>query len=41
MMLLAEHCTLIVDSGVSLSTLSKSVIVVNPETPEAKKLRSW
>ncbi|XP_073016639.1 replication protein A 70 kDa DNA-binding subunit B-like [Primulina eburnea] len=27
--------------GVSLSTLSKSVLVVNPATPEAKKLRSW
>lgn len=28
-------------SGVSLSTLSKSNIVVNPDLPEAKKLRSW
>ncbi|GER40152.1 replication protein A 70 kDa DNA-binding subunit B [Striga asiatica] len=27
--------------GVSLSAVSKSVIVVNPETPEAKRLRSW
>ncbi|XP_057805039.1 replication protein A 70 kDa DNA-binding subunit B [Salvia miltiorrhiza] len=27
--------------GVSLSALSKSVIVVEPDTPEAKKLRSW
>ncbi|KAI3412453.1 Replication protein A subunit [Psidium guajava] len=27
--------------GVSLSTLSKSIVKVNPETPEAKKLRSW
>ncbi|XP_073146550.1 replication protein A 70 kDa DNA-binding subunit B-like [Henckelia pumila] len=27
--------------GVSLSTLSKSVLVVNPATPEANKLRSW
>ncbi|KAL8465230.1 hypothetical protein ACS0TY_034656 [Phlomoides rotata] len=27
--------------GVSLSAISKSIIVVNPETPEAKKLRSW
>ncbi|KAM1081147.1 hypothetical protein ACFX2I_015634 [Malus domestica] len=27
--------------GVSLSTLSKSTILVNPESPEAKKLRSW
>ncbi|KAK4362300.1 hypothetical protein RND71_017541 [Anisodus tanguticus] len=28
-------------SGVSLSALSKSNIVVNPDLPEAKKLRSW
>ncbi|GER38604.1 replication protein A 70 kDa DNA-binding subunit B [Striga asiatica] len=27
--------------GVSLSAVSKSIVVVNPETPEAKKLRSW
>ncbi|CAA0840645.1 Replication protein A 70 kDa DNA-binding subunit B [Striga hermonthica] len=27
--------------GVSLSAVSKSVVVVNPDTPEAKKLRSW
>lgn len=27
--------------GVSLSALSKSIIVVDPDTPEAKKLRSW
>ncbi|WVZ11492.1 hypothetical protein V8G54_016022 [Vigna mungo] len=27
--------------GVSLSTISKSVILVNPDVPEAKKLRSW
>ncbi|KAK1372132.1 Replication protein A subunit [Heracleum sosnowskyi] len=27
--------------GVSLSSLSRSVIVVNPETPESKKLKSW
>ncbi|KAJ8536318.1 hypothetical protein K7X08_034719 [Anisodus acutangulus] len=27
--------------GVSLSALSKSNIVVNPDLPEAKKLRSW
>ncbi|KAK1387998.1 Replication protein A subunit [Heracleum sosnowskyi] len=27
--------------GVSLSALSRSVIVVNPETPESKKLKSW
>ncbi|KAL3640500.1 Replication protein A 70 kDa DNA-binding subunit B [Castilleja foliolosa] len=27
--------------GISLSAVSKSVVVVNPETPEAKKLRSW
>ncbi|KAB2609461.1 replication protein A 70 kDa DNA-binding subunit B-like [Pyrus ussuriensis x Pyrus communis] len=27
--------------GVSLSTLSRSTILVNPESPEAKKLRSW
>ncbi|KAI3454811.1 hypothetical protein Pfo_011474 [Paulownia fortunei] len=27
--------------GVSLSALSKSILVVNPDTPEAKKLRSW
>ncbi|PIN00420.1 Single-stranded DNA-binding replication protein [Handroanthus impetiginosus] len=27
--------------GVSLSALSKSIVVVNPDTPEAKKLRSW
>ena len=28
-------------SGVSLSALSKSIILVDPDTPEAKKLRSW
>ncbi|BAT76517.1 hypothetical protein LR48_Vigan01g273100 [Vigna angularis] len=27
--------------GVSLSTISRSVILVNPDVPEAKKLRSW
>ncbi|KAH6807726.1 RPA70-kDa subunit B [Perilla frutescens var. frutescens] len=27
--------------GVSLSALSKSIVVVDPDTPEAKKLRSW
>ncbi|XP_027121735.1 replication protein A 70 kDa DNA-binding subunit B-like [Coffea arabica] len=27
--------------GVSLSTLSKSVVAINPEIPEAKKLRNW
>ncbi|RVX18422.1 Replication protein A 70 kDa DNA-binding subunit B [Vitis vinifera] len=27
--------------GVSLSTLSKSIVLVNPDTPESKKLRSW
>jgi len=27
--------------GVSLSTLSRSVALVNPDLPEAKKLRSW
>ncbi|KAL6175422.1 hypothetical protein ACLB2K_052063 [Fragaria x ananassa] len=27
--------------GVSLSTLSKSSIVVNPDLPEAKRLKSW
>ncbi|KAK4568007.1 hypothetical protein RGQ29_003674 [Quercus rubra] len=27
--------------GVSLSTLSRSVVLVNPDLPEAKKLRSW
>ncbi|CAI9786728.1 unnamed protein product [Fraxinus pennsylvanica] len=27
--------------GLSLSTLSKSVVVINPDLPEAKKLRSW
>ncbi|KAA8542553.1 hypothetical protein F0562_023705 [Nyssa sinensis] len=27
--------------GVSLSTLSKSIVVVNPDIPESKKLRSW
>ena len=27
--------------GVSLSALSKSVVLVNPDIPEAKKLRSW
>lgn len=27
--------------GVSLSALSKSIVVVNPDTPESKKLRSW
>ncbi|KAK6921000.1 Replication protein A, OB domain [Dillenia turbinata] len=28
-------------NGVSLSTLSKSVVLVNPDVPEAEKLRSW
>jgi hypothetical protein len=27
--------------GISLSTISKSTVVVNPDIPEAKKLRSW
>ncbi|XP_050225644.1 replication protein A 70 kDa DNA-binding subunit B [Mercurialis annua] len=27
--------------GVSLSTLGKSILQINPDTPEAKKLRSW
>uniref|UniRef100_A0A5B6ZAT6 Replication protein A subunit n=1 Tax=Davidia involucrata TaxID=16924 RepID=A0A5B6ZAT6_DAVIN len=27
--------------GVSLSTLSKSIVVINPDVPESKKLRSW
>ncbi|PSR89117.1 Replication protein A DNA-binding subunit D like [Actinidia chinensis var. chinensis] len=27
--------------GVTLSALSKSIVVVNPETPESKRLRSW
>ncbi|CAN6587512.1 unnamed protein product [Malus baccata var. baccata] len=27
--------------GVSLSTLNRSTILVNPESPEARKLRSW
>ncbi|XP_068656397.1 replication protein A 70 kDa DNA-binding subunit B-like isoform X2 [Aristolochia californica] len=27
--------------GVSLSTLSRSTVQINPEIPEAKKLRSW
>ncbi|KAG6404070.1 hypothetical protein SASPL_136307 [Salvia splendens] len=27
--------------GVSLSALSKSIVLVDPDTPEAKKLRSW
>ncbi|KAK7388866.1 hypothetical protein VNO78_23693 [Psophocarpus tetragonolobus] len=27
--------------GVSLSTISRSVVMVNPDIPEAKKLRSW
>ncbi|KAK7347349.1 hypothetical protein VNO80_21879 [Phaseolus coccineus] len=27
--------------GVSLSTISRSVVLVNPDVPEAKKLRSW
>ncbi|WOG93789.1 hypothetical protein DCAR_0313076 [Daucus carota subsp. sativus] len=27
--------------GVSLSALSRTVIVVNPETPESRKLKSW
>ncbi|XP_048136084.1 replication protein A 70 kDa DNA-binding subunit B isoform X3 [Rhodamnia argentea] len=27
--------------GVSLSTVNNSIVKVNPETPEAKKLRSW
>ena len=28
-------------SGVSLSTISRSNVVINPESPEAKKLKSW
>ncbi|KAK6925113.1 OB-fold nucleic acid binding domain, AA-tRNA synthetase-type [Dillenia turbinata] len=28
-------------NGVSLSTLSKSVLLINPDIPEAEKLRSW
>ncbi|XP_061364959.1 replication protein A 70 kDa DNA-binding subunit B [Gastrolobium bilobum] len=27
--------------GVSLSTISKSVVLINPDIPEAKKLRCW
>ncbi|KAE8681415.1 Replication protein A 70 kDa DNA-binding subunit B [Hibiscus syriacus] len=27
--------------GVSLSTLGKSTVIINPDIPEAKKLRSW
>ncbi|KAK3037962.1 hypothetical protein RJ639_030667 [Escallonia herrerae] len=27
--------------GVSLSALSKSIVVINPDIPESKKLRSW
>ncbi|CAH8389644.1 unnamed protein product [Eruca vesicaria subsp. sativa] len=27
--------------GVSLSTISRSNVVINPESPEAKKLKSW
>ncbi|KAF7806265.1 replication protein A 70 kDa DNA-binding subunit B [Senna tora] len=27
--------------GVSLSTISKSTVLINPDIPEAKKLRSW
>ncbi|XVF49955.1 hypothetical protein PTKIN_Ptkin04bG0057800 [Pterospermum kingtungense] len=27
--------------GVSLSTLGKSTVLINPDVPEAKKLRSW
>ncbi|XP_022738115.1 replication protein A 70 kDa DNA-binding subunit D-like isoform X2 [Durio zibethinus] len=27
--------------GVSLSTLGKSIVLINPDMPEAKKLRSW
>ncbi|KAM7475686.1 hypothetical protein LguiB_022929 [Lonicera macranthoides] len=27
--------------GVSLSTLSRSVVVINPDRPESKKLKSW
>ncbi|KAK4479925.1 hypothetical protein RD792_012977 [Penstemon davidsonii] len=27
--------------GLSLSALSKSIVVVDPDTPEARKLRSW
>ncbi|XP_065878975.1 replication protein A 70 kDa DNA-binding subunit B [Euphorbia lathyris] len=27
--------------GVSLSTLGRSVVQINPDTPESKKLRSW
>lgn len=28
-------------SGVSLSALGKSAVLINPDIPEAKKLRSW
>lgn len=28
-------------AGVSLSTLSRSTVLVNPDIPEAKKLRTW
>ncbi|KFK27877.1 hypothetical protein AALP_AA8G440800 [Arabis alpina] len=27
--------------GVSLSTINRSNVVINPESPEAKKLKSW
>lgn len=27
--------------GVSLSTLSRSTVTINPDLPEAKKLKSW
>lgn len=34
-------CSLYAVLGVSLSTISKSTVLVNPDIPEAKKLRSW
>lgn len=32
---------LLLVAGLSLSALSRSMVVVNPDTPEAKKLKSW
>lgn len=35
------HALLHPVAGVSVSALSKSIVLVNPDLPEAKKLRSW
>lgn len=37
----SDQLSLFFYSGLSLSALSKSIVVVDPDTPEAKKLRSW